>query len=107
MAEHTPGPWLRAGRTIYALIGKGKRQVNRFSFQVQGGGLSGAPIEELEAVAVLAQAAPDLLAACKIALAAFGSERLADCNLTDEEAERLDAILHLTHAIARAEGKVT
>lgn len=70
---HTPGPWLREGTFVWALhvppdptFKDGKPiEVNRFQFSVQGNGRHGASEEELLAVARVAQAAPDLLAACK------------------------------------------
>lgn len=68
--EHTPGPWLRNGRTVYAL--DERKNANRFSFQVQEGYLHHTrherirtPDEELEATAALAQAAPDMFEALK------------------------------------------
>lgn len=60
------GPWLRSGRTIYALVGtgrfrKGKEEVsNRFFFGVQKG--HGCTDEEADAIASVAHAAPEMLA---------------------------------------------
>lgn len=65
MSKHTKAPWLRDGRTVYALTESTKRgkprQVNRFVAQVNGGGPDGAPEEELEANAELMRAAPEIL----------------------------------------------
>ena len=65
---HTPGPWLRDGRTVYAL--DERKNANRFSFHVQEGYLHHTrserirtPEEELEATAILAQSAPDMFEA--------------------------------------------
>lgn len=55
MSDITKGPWLRDGKTVYAL---NERGFNRFCFQVQD---AHTPDSELSAVATLACAAPDLL----------------------------------------------
>ncbi|HCF1755694.1 TPA: hypothetical protein NH891_001892 [Pseudomonas aeruginosa] len=57
MRKHTPGPWYRDGTTVYAL---NPQNFNRFSAQIHG---AQTPKSELEAVAQLMQAAPDLLEA--------------------------------------------
>ncbi|HCI2724793.1 TPA: hypothetical protein NOT47_005107 [Pseudomonas aeruginosa] len=57
MMKHTPGPWYRDGTTVYAL---NPHNFNRFSAQIHG---AHTPKSELEAVAQLMQAAPDLLEA--------------------------------------------
>jgi hypothetical protein len=62
MSGHTPGPWLLAGRTVYALNAEG---VNRFSALVQD---AHAPAYELNANAHLISAAPDLLEALEMAM---------------------------------------
>ena len=36
-AQHTPGPWIRDGRLVYALHDKGRGPENRFSAGVQPG----------------------------------------------------------------------
>jgi hypothetical protein len=64
--KHTPGPWLRIGTTVYALMHDGwKRGVeqfkNRFTVQVQRD--RECSEEEAEANARLIAAAPDLLEA--------------------------------------------
>ena len=63
--KFTPGPWLREGRFIYTLqsagFKKGKEQFeNRFGAVFQPG--KTCPIEEAEANARLAQAAPEMYA---------------------------------------------
>lgn len=73
--KHTPGEWFREGLTIYALDETGTN--NRFSAHVQGGykfrsRMSDGTGErttdaELEANALLMGAAPDMLAALKLA----------------------------------------
>ncbi|HBO2239772.1 hypothetical protein OFL75_31890 [Pseudomonas aeruginosa] len=55
MRKHTPGPWYRDGTTVYAL---NPHNFNRFSAQIHG---AHTPNSELEAVAQLMQAAPELL----------------------------------------------
>lgn len=62
MNNFTPGPWIRDGRTVYALNAK---NFNRFYFSVMD---SHTPESELLAVAALAQAAPDLLEALELIL---------------------------------------
>ncbi|MFF6510754.1 hypothetical protein ACET47_06020 [Pseudomonas aeruginosa] len=57
MRKHTPGPWYRDGTTVYAL---NPHNFNRFSAQIHG---AHTPKSELEAVAQLMQAAPELLEA--------------------------------------------
>lgn len=62
--NHTPAPWLVAGRTVYALEDAGYRlgkpvYRNRFSAGVQNG--TPTPEDELAANACLMAAAPDLL----------------------------------------------
>ncbi|MCO2577539.1 hypothetical protein FA322_08735 [Pseudomonas aeruginosa] len=57
MSKHTPGPWHRDGTTVYAL---NPHNFNRFSAQIHG---AHTPKSELEAVAQLMQAAPELLEA--------------------------------------------
>ena len=54
MSKHTEGPWLRDGRTVYALNEDG---FNRFSAGVQD---PHTPEAELIAVATLMQSAPDM-----------------------------------------------
>ncbi len=60
MMKHTPGPWYRDGTTVYAL---NPQNFNRFSAQIHG---AHTPKSELEAVAQLMQAAPELLEALLI-----------------------------------------
>lgn len=57
MSKHTPRPWYRDGTTVYAL---NPHNFNRFSAQIHG---AHTPKSELEAVAQLMQAAPELLEA--------------------------------------------
>ncbi|HBO4892784.1 TPA: hypothetical protein L4V44_002651 [Pseudomonas aeruginosa] len=57
MMKHTSGPWYRDGTTVYAL---NPQNFNRFSAQIHG---AHTPKSELEAVAQLMQAAPELLEA--------------------------------------------
>ncbi|MFY8322192.1 hypothetical protein ACP9M8_16435 [Pseudomonas aeruginosa] len=62
MMKHTPGPWYRDGTTVYAL---NPHNFNRFSAQIHG---AHTPKSELEAVAQLMQAAPELLEALEDAV---------------------------------------
>ena len=71
-ATHTPGPWKRDGRLVYAVTpgsgpGGGHYFVNVFSASVQDSNGMALP-GEMEAVARLMAAAPDLLAAAQAAL---------------------------------------
>lgn len=72
-AKHTPGPWLRIGAFVYALMHAGWRRgeeqfKNRINIQISAD--RDCPIEELEAVVALVQAAPDLLEALQALLSA-------------------------------------
>jgi hypothetical protein len=70
-AKHTPGPWFQQHNFVFALNEAG---YNRMTVQVQRGhitDLESTPIAELEAVARLIAAAPDLLNACQQALYAL------------------------------------
>ncbi|EOH4135657.1 hypothetical protein ACL7E0_006497 [Pseudomonas aeruginosa] len=62
MMKHTPGPWYRDGTTVYAL---NPHNFNRFSAQIHG---AHTPKSELEAVAQLMQAAPELLEALQVCI---------------------------------------
>ncbi|MGU0912361.1 hypothetical protein ACSESF_05160 [Pseudomonas aeruginosa] len=62
MSKHTPGPWYRDGTTVYAL---NPHNFNRFSAQIHG---AHTPKSELEAVAQLMQAAPELLEALQVCI---------------------------------------
>lgn len=86
----TPGPWLRDGNTVYSLehAGWGKGGVeqfrNRFYASVYGG--PATPAAEVEAVARLMSAAPELLSVLS-ALVWFvetGRPILRGSNLMDE-----------------------
>lgn len=65
--QHTPGPWLRDGTTVYALVPgpEDGRLINRWHATVQrdNGERGQCSPGEAEAVALVMQAAPDLLAA--------------------------------------------
>ena len=80
--KHTPGKWQRDGMTVYALNEGG---VNRFSMLVQGGFATWearryygdrTEMAELEENAILASAAPDMLAAVRANYAWTYAERL-------------------------------
>ncbi|HCT4746630.1 TPA: hypothetical protein ACRMBV_003067 [Pseudomonas aeruginosa] len=62
MMKHTPGPWYRDGTTVYAL---NPHNFDRFSAQIHG---AHTPKSELEAVAQLMQAAPELLEALQVCI---------------------------------------
>lgn len=106
MTRFTPSPWLRDGRTVYAL---NEDNTNRFSARIEGGfqskswrGQVWTPSDEVEATAVLICAAPEMLEALKAAL---------DYLLNEAESRKynppVDAtiIANLEHAIAKAEGR--
>ncbi len=100
MNKFTPGPWLRDGRTIYAL---NERGVNRFYASVQD---SHAPAYELNANAALMQSAPDLLEALEAAMA-FIDCHAADPDITSEMCEKY-AVLRAANpeaTIAKARGQ--
>lgn len=95
MSGHTPGPYKRDGRFVYAsteyrMPSGGTVEVNRFSASVSPG--HECSPEEAEAVAVLFQAAPELLAACKAALLVMDDGRTED-------------LVHAAIAKATGEGK--
>lgn len=82
MSGHTPGPYHRSFCTIYALQESGDYRIpkiNRWCAHVQAA--RGTPEEEIVAVAVLFEAAPDLLAACKAALGFAGNVRGDDAGM--------------------------
>ena len=71
---HTPGPWLRAGRTVYALMHAGWRKgaeqfKNRITITVQHD--HECSEAEAEACAYLVEASPDLLESNKAMAAAL------------------------------------
>lgn len=74
MSRHTPGPWLREGNTVYALMHAGWRKggeqfKNRFSAYVQAD--RECSDDEHEANARLIAAAPELLEALRDMLAGW------------------------------------
>lgn len=91
MSKHTPRPWYRDGTTVYAL---NPHNFNRFSAQIHG---AHTPKSELEAVAQLMQAAPELLEALEACVARITNE-VAD-------AEFLDEVDQARAAIAKATGQ--
>jgi hypothetical protein len=98
MSEHTPGPWLREGNTIYALMHHGWRKGveqmrNRFTTFVQKD--REISDKELEANARLICAAPELLEALKLCRPHMYDHA---SNTPDEAFNKLCA------AIAKAEG---
>ena len=96
MVEHTPGPWLREGRTVYALQDGPKGAENRFIATVQGK----APATELAAIAQVMEASPDLLTAC--------SEVMFSLIATQERKRTFSYELGLLRAaIAKATGQPT
>lgn len=90
---HTPRPWLRDGRMVYALNEDG---FNRFGASVQD---PHTPEAELIAVAMLMQSAPDLLEALE-AMVAQECDYMKINNLGDPE-EQHNIILART-VIAKA-----
>ena len=76
--KHSPGPWLKMGRTIYVLQpARGSARLpheagNRFTAYVERGGTSDISEEELEANADLIAAAPELLESLKTLVDAIG-----------------------------------
>jgi hypothetical protein len=69
--KHTPGPWKREDRFVYALMPDQKRhgqEVNRFWLSVQPQAGYGVPDAEIDANANLIAAAPELLEALKSAV---------------------------------------
>lgn len=95
--QHTPGPWkvlndLASGHLVPIDAENGIHVALAFT---------NPPYPQHEANACLIAAAPDLLAACKLALSEFGS-RPADCYPASQN--QFDT---LTAAIARAESPAT
>ncbi len=103
MAEHTPGPWRLKERRIR------DRLIEIEVYGPEDCGRGWAPVAKMPAgftnlredMALIA-AAPTMLEACRKALDAFGDEMITDSGLSKDDAQRLDAILHLTAAIAKA-----
>ena len=100
----TPGPWLRDGRTVYALQDSTSRFVdkeNRFSAGFYSG--NGCSESEVIANATLAEAAPELLECClriQALLRQAGVESKAgSLNPVEDNAAQIDA------AIAKALGQ--
>ncbi len=96
--KHTPGKWERSGTTVYALNDSG---TNRMTIHVNGGfvgsGRERTSDGEVEAVARLAQASPDLYAAARRALAVLKAQG---------ESVRPGSVLGaLDAAIAKADGR--
>lgn len=87
--KHTPGPWYRDGTTVYAL---NPHNFNRFSAQIHG---AHTPKSELESVAKLVQAAPDLLEALEACVARITNE-VADAEFLDEVEQARAAIAKAT-----------
>ncbi|MGE1568517.1 hypothetical protein ACMFER_21725 [Pseudomonas aeruginosa] len=80
MSKHTPGPWYRDGTTVYAL---NPHNFNRFSAQIHG---AHTPKSELEAVAQLMQAAPELLESLRELLSVYeGTVRSAHCQVEADD----------------------
>lgn len=104
--KHTPGPWLRDGNTIYALMHDGWRKGvelfrNRFFAQVHSDVSCDA--EEAIANASLMSAAPDMWKALKLA-----QERLiAKCeeNLVAFNGKDVEALEAIGDALAKAAGQ--
>ncbi|MFU7495795.1 hypothetical protein ACM736_28150 [Pseudomonas aeruginosa] len=94
MSKHTPGPWYRDGTTVYAL---NPHNFNRFSAQIHG---AHTPKSELEAVAQLMQAAPELLEALQGMLEVYGGQYNDDC--LPKSSSELDLIQQARAAIAKA-----
>lgn len=99
-SKFTPGPYLRDGVTVYALQHAGWRKgeeqfCNRIYASVQRG--PGCPPEEVEAVARLFQAAPDLLEALRLCY--------DHCRLYSREVERNNVGEAVRAAIAKATGE--
>jgi len=112
-SRFTPGKWLRDGRTVYVLDATDNS--NRFSATVQGGWEHWSPIPnegirtteaELEAVATLMQAAPDLYEALKEAESVIS--KMHDQTVAKESATRhwlAPKLQRMRAVIAKAEGR--
>jgi len=80
MSEHTKGPWVIDGTTVYSLQhsgwNKGEEVLeNRFSAHVQRGRY--CPLSEVNANANLIAATPDLLEALEVVIRSMNEEGLS------------------------------
>ena len=103
-------PWLRDGLFVYALARVGWKKgepvmANRIGISISGGFVGEGqrtPPEELDAVASLVHAAPELLEAAKAVLA-YEDDALPECM---EPPEKCGCVFCMTRlAIAKAEGR--
>ena len=90
MTEHTPGPWQDAGG--WFVTAPERQLVVAEVYAV------GRPDEEVDANTRLIAAAPDLLAACELALATFRRDRMEEIDDREPEIDALRA------AVAQARG---
>ena len=101
MGKHTPEPYLREGKTVYALTDFGRGPENRWTALVQGDGQRRCPEQEVLAVAALFQASRDLYEAADHAEAIMSM-----VEPHSNKAEYLECLAKLRTAIARARGEV-
>lgn len=102
-AKHTPGPWLREGNTVYALMHFGFRKgVEQFKNRFWAGVYKDREVseEEREANAILIAAAPELLEALQMGYA----ETMDYIRLNNLGAENNHWLVLARAAIAKATG---
>lgn len=107
MSEHTPGPWLRDGLSVYAMS-EGV-PVNRFYCRIDGGytyhdkhSKMRTGEVELAANAQLAASAPDLLEALRLMLVYFGHPARAEWINDAAHAEAVEMCVRARATIAKA-----
>jgi hypothetical protein len=92
--KHTPGPFLVEGTTVYALefdSWRGGKELMRNRIYANVQGYRDTPKEELEAVATLFAAAPELLEALEKLIDAVSRNSLSDVILCKHRAVDLIA----------------
>lgn len=110
--KHTPGPWYWTlkyptldGRNTWTLVGGDGPSISRIGI-LSCDGERNSPHKGNIADVTLIEAAPDLLAACRVAMLAFESigRESTDLMSLTANARLAEAVGHLVTAIRKAEG---